>query len=36
MENLKQNADISEIEEHDYMEDTLTDLSTDYDTHEKI
>ena len=36
MENLKHNADISEIEEHDYMEDTLTDLSTEYDTHEKF
>ena len=36
MEDLKQNADISEIEEHDYMEDTLNDLSSEYDTHEKF
>jgi len=36
MEDIKHTADISEIEEHDYMEDTLTELSTDYDTQEKF
>lgn len=32
MEEYKNNADISEIEEHDYMEDTINDLSSDYET----
>lgn len=36
MEELKNNADISEIEEHEYMEDTLADLSNDYNTHDKF
>ena len=35
MEDYKNNADISEIEEHNYMEDTITDLSSDYGTHSK-
>ncbi len=35
MDEINKNIDISEIEEHDYMEDTLQDLSSDYDTDEK-
>jgi uncharacterized membrane protein YkvA (DUF1232 family) len=35
MDDFKQNADISEIEEHNYMEDTISDLSSDYDSHDK-
>lgn len=35
MEDYKQNADITEIEEHDYMEDAITDLSSDYQSHDK-
>jgi uncharacterized membrane protein YkvA (DUF1232 family) len=36
MEEFKKNADISEIEEHDYMEDTLNDLRMDYETQDKF
>lgn len=36
MSDYKPNADISEIEEHEYMEDTLTDLSSDYESHDKF
>ena len=36
MEEFNKDADISEIEEHDYMEDTLTDLSSDYESHDKF
>lgn len=36
MDEYKSNADISEIEEHNYMEDTLTDLTSDYETHDKF
>lgn len=36
MEEYKSNADISEIEEHNYMEDTLSDLSSDFETHDKF
>lgn len=36
MSDLKPDADISEIEEHEYMEDTLTDLTSDYESHEKF
>jgi uncharacterized membrane protein YkvA (DUF1232 family) len=35
MDELNKNVDISEIEEHDYMENTLQDLSSDYETHDK-
>ena len=35
MDELNKNVDISEIEEHDYMEDTLQDLSSEYETNEK-
>ena len=35
MSDLKPDADISEIEEHEYMEDTLTDLTSDYESHDK-
>ncbi len=36
MDDYKSNADISEIEEHDYMEDALTDLNSDYESHDKF
>jgi len=36
MEENTKNADISEIEEHDYMEDTIDDLGSDYGTHDKF
>ena len=36
MEELKKDADIGEIEEHEYMEDTITDLSSDYESHDKF
>ena len=36
MDEIKSDADISEIEEHDYMEDTLTDLTSDFDSHDKF
>jgi uncharacterized membrane protein YkvA (DUF1232 family) len=35
MDEINKNADISEIEEHDYMEDTLQDLGSDYESTEK-
>lgn len=35
MSDYKPDADISEIEEHEYMEDTLTDLTSDYESHDK-
>jgi uncharacterized membrane protein YkvA (DUF1232 family) len=35
MDELNKNVDISEIEEHDYMGNTLQDLSSDYETHDK-
>ena len=35
MDDQKPNADISEIEEHEYMEDTISDLGADYGSHEK-
>jgi len=35
MDELNKNVDISEIEEHDYMENTLQDLSSDYETRDK-
>lgn len=35
MEDYNKDADISEIEEHEYMEDTLHDLSSDYESHDK-
>ena len=36
MEDFKPNVDISEIEEHDYMEDTLTELASDYSSEDKF
>ena len=36
MDELNKNVDISEIEEHDYMEDTIDDLGSDYGTHDKF
>jgi len=36
MSDFNPNADISEIEEHEYMEDTLTDLSSDFQSHDKF
>ncbi len=36
MEDYKPNVDISEIEEHEYMEDTLTDLASDYSSENKF
>ena len=36
MDEYKSDADISEIEEHDYMEDTITDLGSDFDSHDKF
>ena len=36
MEDYKPNVDISEIEEHDYMEDTLNDLKSDYSSEDKF
>jgi uncharacterized membrane protein YkvA (DUF1232 family) len=36
MEEYKMNSDINEIEEHDYMEDALTDLGSDYGDHYKF
>ncbi len=36
MEDYNKNVDISEIEEHDYMENTLHDLSSDYESHDKF
>lgn len=36
MSDYNPNVDISEIEEHDYMEDTLTDLTSDYESHDKF
>lgn len=35
MDERNKNADISEIEEHDYMENTLQDLGSDYESTEK-
>lgn len=35
MSDYNTNVDIGEIEEHDYMEDTLTDLTSDYESHDK-
>lgn len=35
MENYNKDTDISEIEEHEYMEDTLTELSSDYESNDK-
>ena len=35
MDEINKDADISEIEEHNYMEDTISDLSSDYDSHDK-
>lgn len=36
MEDYKPNVDISEIEEHEYMEDTLDDLASDYSSENKF
>jgi len=36
MEEINKDADISEIEEHNYMEETLTDLTSDYESHDKF
>lgn len=36
MSDYKPDADISEIEEHEYMKDTLTDLTSDYESHDKF
>ena len=30
-----QNVDINEIEEHDYMEDTISEFRSDYESHDK-
>ena len=36
MDNYKTDADISEIEEHNYMEETISDLGSDYESHSKF
>ena len=36
MADINKNADISEIEEHDYMEEALNELGSDFETHEKF
>jgi uncharacterized membrane protein YkvA (DUF1232 family) len=36
MDEFKSDTDISEIEEHNYMEETLTDLSSDFESHDKF
>lgn len=35
MEQNNQNVDINEIEEHDYMEDTISEFRSDYESHDK-
>lgn len=35
MKEYSKNPDISELEEHDYMENSLNDLSEDFSTHDK-
>jgi uncharacterized membrane protein YkvA (DUF1232 family) len=36
MSDYNSDADISEIEEHNYMDETLTDLTSDYESHDKF
>jgi uncharacterized membrane protein YkvA (DUF1232 family) len=36
MSDYKPDADVSEIEEQNYMDDTLTDLTSDYESHDKF
>lgn len=36
MEELNKEQTISEVEEHDYMEDAFADLGSDYNSHEKF
>lgn len=35
MSEINENIDIGEIEEHEYMDETISDLASDYETHDK-